>query len=151
MKNKKDLLILLNIFGSHGNERHQTQHYIQTLLDVFAEIQKTPQHSFRVVVSACMTKDSIIDTIKEKFGDHVHVIRYNDRYSCQVTANKTILKSIEHFNEEYEGYLYISSGLFFEHQKWGDRKIFARLIERLYSGLYGIIELQVGQDHGYHF
>ena len=173
MRQEKDLLVVLSIFGQHMNEVQQVASYIKTLEGIYSQIENSPEHSFRVVVSACMVGEKCTSLIKEKFGDKIHIFKYPDRYSCQVTANKTILKSIEHFNEEYEGYLYISSGIFFgddpagvhpmffvtnrdgsETQvdiRVGNPQILGNVVKKLKTQKYGIVQLQVDDDHGYHF
>ena len=108
-----DLLVVLNIFGHHINESQQIESYKESIRGIQKQIANAPEHTFRVVVSACMVSNNCIESIKKEFGDSVHVFHFPDRYTCQVTTNSTVLKSIEHFNEEYEGYLYYSSGIFF--------------------------------------
>ena len=170
MKQAKDLLIVFNIFGDHINEQFQIENYLTSLATIQAQIDATPEYSFRVVVSACMVSDKCVDAIKN-FNDKISIFRYSERYTCQVTFNKTVLKSIECFNEEYEGYLYFSSGVFFNHKippKWNDMFvhqfppsrfasvsdsafILKNLVKKLHTKKYGIIQLQVNDDHGYHF
>tara|TARA_R110000787_G_scaffold267159_2_gene373419 strand:- start:778 stop:1878 length:1101 start_codon:yes stop_codon:yes gene_type:complete len=170
--NKKDLLIVLNIFGHHSNEDHQINSYKQTLYGIFKQIENATEHTFRVVISACLVSDRCIEELKREFGDSIHIFRFVERYTCQVTSNCTILKAIKHFNEEYEGYLYFSSGIYFAEDseqvtnitiaseqniktqittRVGNPFIFANLIKKLKTKKYGIIQLQVDQDHGYHF
>ena len=170
--NKKDLLVVFNIFGHHANENQQINSYKDSLHGIFKQINNAPQFSFRVVISACLVSDRCVDELKKKFGEDISIFRYVDRYTCQVASNKTILKSIEYFDEEYEGYLYFSSGIFFapdseeindsfvisEHHvktpvrtRIGNPKIFSNIVEKLKTEKYGIIQLQVNEDHGYHF
>jgi hypothetical protein len=167
-----DLLIVLNIFGHHRNEKQQIEYYKESIRGIQKQISNSPDHSFRVVVSACMVSGDCVQTLKKEFGDEIHVFHFQDRYTCQVTTNSTVLKAIEHFNEEYEGYLYYSSGIFFaddsediqptqitnEHNKrdvintrTGNPKIFDSIVKKLKTEKYGIIQLQVSDDHGYHF
>ncbi len=169
---QKDLLIVFNIFGHHSNEDHQISSYKQSLHGIFEQIKSAPQYTFRVVVSACLVSDNCIEQLKAEFGDNIHIFRYIERYTCQVASNSTILKAIRHFNEEYEGYLYFSSGIFFAENtnevvntvitseqgrkseikiRVGNAHIFANLVEKLKTKKYGIIQLQVDEDHGYHF
>jgi hypothetical protein len=170
--NKKDLLVVFNIFGHHSNEINQINSYKESLYGIFKQISSAPEHSFRVVISACLVSDRCIDELKKEFAEDITIFRYVDRYTCQVASNKTILKSIEHFDEEYEGYLYFSSGIYFapdseeiddsyaisEHNvrtpirtRIGNAKIFSNIVDKLKTEKYGIIQLQVNEDHGYHF
>tara|TARA_R110000823_G_scaffold303100_1_gene424419 strand:- start:7788 stop:8888 length:1101 start_codon:yes stop_codon:yes gene_type:complete len=170
--NKKDLLIVLNIFGHHQQEQRQIDSYRETLKGVFAQIENAPDYSFRVVIAACRVSDKCIQDIKAEFGDKITIFSFEDRYTCQVTSNSTILKSINYFNEEYEGYLYISSGIFFPdlnqeikdytivnennvrstiRMRIGNPKMLHSVVEKLKTGKYGIIQFQVDTDHGNHF
>ena len=174
MRENKDLLVVMNIFGQHLNEELQAQAYMTGLEGLYHQIDAAKEHSngeytFRVVVSACMVGDLCVEKIKEEYGDRIHIFRYPDRYTCQVASNKTILKAIEHFNEEYEGYLYFSSGIFFgdslqrlmvhnfENYNQPDTPfstnplIIADVVKKLRTKKYGLIQLQVDDDHGYHF
>lgn len=169
---QKDLLIVFNIFGHHSREDFQINSYKQTLRGIFKQIKNAPQYTFRVVISACLVGDKCVDELKKEFGDDIHIFRYIDRYTCQIASNSTILKAIKHFNEEYEGYLYFSSGIFFAEDsedivntvitneqnvrttistRVGNPYIFANLVKKLKTQKYGIIQLQVDEDHGYHF
>ena len=173
MKKKNvDLLIVFNIFGHHRNEVQQIEFYKKSLRGIQEQIKNSPDHSYRIVISACMVSETCIRSLKKEFGDEVHIFSFSDRYTCQVATNSTILKSIEYFNEEYEGYLYHSSGIFFAKDsekiqsftitghlgtkstiktRVGNPKIFDSLVKKLKTEKYGIIQLQVDDDHGYHF
>ena len=143
---KKDLLVILNIFGISSNEKEQIEMYAHTLKSVLWHINKNNlQDSVRVVVSSVMSSKNCIDTLKEKFKDSISIFSYEERYPVQVSCNKTILASIEDFQEEYEGYMYISSGILLPQLE----DLFPRIIERNNSGEYGIIQLQTDQDQGY--
>jgi len=172
MKKSVDLLVVLNIFGHHKNEKRQIESYKESLKGIFRQIENAKENTFRVVVAACMVSDACIAELKEEYGEEIHIFRYADRYTCQVTSNSVILKSIEHFDEEYEGYLYYSSGIYFAEDsvhtqtvqlidergmqiparvRVGNPKIFENIVEKLKTGKYGIIQLQANLDHGYHF
>ena len=145
MMQKKDLLVILNIFGISSNEKEQIEMYAHTLKSVLWHINKNNlQDSVRVVVSSVMSSKNCIDTLKEKFKDSISIFSYEERYPVQVSCNKTILASIEDFQEEYEGYMYISSGILLPQLE----DLFPRIIERNNSGEYGIIQLQTDQDQG---
>jgi hypothetical protein len=170
---EKDLLVVFNIFGHNSQEGRQIESYKKSLRGIFKQIQNAPQFSFRVVLSACMVSDKCIKLLKCEFKEKIHIFRFTDRYTCQVTSNRTILKSIEYFKEEYEGYLYYSSGIYFAENatrkvkdvylssesgektsvsiRVGNPNILSTIIEKLKSKKYGIIQLQVDADHGYHF
>lgn len=143
---KKDLLIVLNIFGISSNENEQIEMYLHALKSILWHINKNNlQNSVRLVVSSVMSSENCINTIKQKFGDSLSIFSYDDRYTVQVSCNKTILASIEQFEEEYEGYLYVSSGILLPPIE----DLLPRIISKNNSGEYGIIQLQTDQDQGY--
>jgi len=170
--NEKDLLIVFNIFGHHSQESRQIESYKKSLYGIFKQIQNAPQFSFRVVVGACLVSDKCVKLLKEEFKERIHIFRFTDRHTCQVVTNRVVLKSIDYFKEEYEGYLYYSSGIFFAEDSFGVNKlfivnenslrtpiqirignpnIFSMMVEKLKTGKFGIIQLQVNEDHGNHF
>ena len=140
-----DLLVVLNIFGSWDNHISQAQSYINTLDSVFWHINQNSLNNIRVVVSAVQVNENVLIEVKNKFKDKVTIFTYKERYTVQVSFNKTVLSSLSYFNETYQGYLYISSGLTLP--KTSD--LFPRLISKNNSGEYGIIHLQVDNDQGY--
>jgi hypothetical protein len=144
--NKKDLLVVLNIFGISTNEEEQTLSYISSLESIFWHLDKNSLHdSVRVVVSAVISSQKCIEAIKNTFKDKISIFYYDQRYSVQVSCNKTILASIKEFNEEYEGYLYVSSGLILPEID----DLFYRMIQKNNTGEYGIMHLQTDSDQGY--
>ena len=146
MYKKKDLLVVMSIFGIAKNENMQIAMYVNCLESVFWHIKKNNlQDSVRVVVSSVITSERCKKILKAKFKENISIIDYSDRYSVQVSANKSILHSIEQFQEEYEGYMYLSSGVLLPEVE----DLFPRIIEKSNSGEYGIMHLQVDRDQGY--
>lgn len=159
----KDLLVVLNIFGEKTNDDVQIQEYLATLSSIFWHIDKHGlQERVRVVVSACLVSDKLIEVFKKKLKDKADIVRYSTpilpppnapawgkagRWPCQVTFNKTCLVCEDHFNEEYNGYFFIGSGLMLPRID----DLFPRIIEKNNSGDYGLIQLQVNSDQGYHW
>jgi hypothetical protein len=143
---KKDLLVVLNIFGISSNEEKQIETYMHCIDSILWHIKKNKlQESVRFVVSSVMSSQRCVEAIKQKFGDALSIFSYEDRYTVQVSCNKTILAAIEEFQEEYEGYFYISSGIILPDIE----DLFPRIISKNNSGEFGIIQLQVDVDRGY--
>lgn len=139
----KDLLIVYNTFGGTDDATK----YIEGLNSIFWHIEKNNLHNgIRVVVSSVLNQDECINILKTTFGDKLKIFRYDYRWSVQVSCNKTILASEDCFNEKYEGYFYISSGIILPEID----DLFLRIIERNNSGECGLIQLQVpdNQDGG---
>ena len=145
--NKKDMLIVFNIFGVQNNQDIQAEGYIETLEQIFWHVNNCKNYSIRVVVAANIVTDYCINKIKEKFQEKISIISFDTRYTCQIITNKTISAAIKEFGEEYESYFYISSGLSFP-QKDG---VFQDIVSKMNTGKYGIIHMQTSTDHGYHF
>ena len=136
----KDLLVIYNTFGG---SKDATQ-YIEGLKTIFWHIDKNNlQDKVRVVVSSVLNMDECIDSILENFGDRIKIFRYDYRWPVQVSLNKTVLASIKEFDEEYNGYLYISAGVYLTEIE----DLFPRIIEKNNSGEYGIIHLYVNSDN----
>jgi hypothetical protein len=97
----------------------------------------------RVVLSSVLNMDECIDKIINEFGDKLRIFRYLDRWPLQVSLNKTILSSIDEFQEEYNGYLYISAGVYLTEID----DLFPRIIEKNNTNEYGIMHLYVNADN----
>lgn len=143
----KDLLVLLNIFGTWDDEDAQAESYINTLDSIFWHINRNPQYQIRVVISSVLVNEWVLFQLKDKFKDKITIFKFNKRYIAQVSANKTVISSISLFQEEYQGYFYISSGILLPKKV----DLFSRIIEKNNSNDYGIIQLQVDKDAGYEY
>lgn len=145
----KKLLIILNTFGSSPN-RHIS--YMSSLDIIFEHILKNNlENEVRVVVSSVLNDDDCIKNLKNKYGNTLKIFRYNEHLPVQVTCNKTILSSIDEFNEEYNGYLYVSAGVFFPDVNTEKGVNFLpTLISKNETNEYGIIHIQVNTDCGYY-
>jgi hypothetical protein len=135
----KDLLIVYNTFGG----KNDATKYIEGLNSIFWHIDKNNLHNnVRVVVSSVLNQDECVNTLKNTFGTKLTIFRYDYRWPVQVSCNKTILASEDCFNEKYEGYFYISSGIILPEID----DLFVRLIEKNNTSGYGLIQLQVSDD-----
>lgn len=136
----KDLLIVYNIFGATEYEM-----YDKHLKTIISNLKKyNTENTIRLVVSACLKSIECLNKIKENFGDYLTIILYDERLPVQVTFNKTVLTSIEMFQEDYEAYLYMSGD---SHFLDDTKDILPRLIEKNKTGEYGIIHLETDDDY----
>jgi hypothetical protein len=146
MTTNKDLLIVLNIFGISNDDHEKTIGYIETLKSIFWHIDKNKLNdSIRVAVSAVLVSEQCIQKIKNTFFDKISIFSYEQRHSVQVSCNKTMIECEKQFNETYNGFFYVSSGLFLPEVD----DLFPRIINKNNSNEYGIIQLQVDADGGY--
>lgn len=138
----KDLLIVYNTFGGTDD----SSQYVEGIESILWHIEENRLwDSVRVVVSSVLNQNNCIKSLKNKFGNKINIIRYDFRHPVQVSFNKTVLACIDEFQENYEGYFYISAGIILP--KIND--LLPRIIKRNNSGEYGIIQLQVDQDSGF--
>ena len=148
-KNTKDILLVYIIFGIQRDQERQINSYITELEDLFWHLDQNKEVSARVAVAANLVSRICVDSLKNHFGDRITVYNFPERHTCQVVTNKVICTSIDHFDEEYEGYFYISSGLKFHRIKGWD--LFKRIADKLHSKEHGILQMQADSDNGYHF
>lgn len=135
MKNK-DLLVVYNIYGQQNIDYL----YDQNLSAILWHVKKNNLYeNVRVVVSACLKDMKTLLYLKERYGELITIISIDESLPVQVTFNKSVLTTIETFQEQYEGYLYISADCCL--QKLDD--LFIRLISKIKSGEYGVIHLDV--------
>lgn len=137
----KELLIVYNTFGLAKD----ASQYINGLNSIFWHIEKhNLQNSVRVVVSSVLNEDKIIDELLNIFKNKIKIFRYDYRWPVQVSFNNTCISSEREFNENYNGYFYISAGV--ELNKIED--LFPRILDKNNSGEYGVIQLFVNDDNG---
>ena len=148
---KKELLIIYNIFGIRYNENIQIDEYKRALTSLFWHLdQYSNREQVRVVLGACLVSDKCVATLLEAFPGRLQAFSFPDRYTCQIVTNKIAFECEKRYNEEYRGYFYISSGLYFPQiENW---KLFDRIENHLNeASKTGILQLQVNNDNGYHF
>lgn len=129
----KDLLIVYNMFGYQPNR----EKYYEEIDKIIWHIkQNNLENSVRLVISAVLKDDITINELKEKYPE-IRIFRYEFRWTLQVSFNKTVNASIIEFNENYNGYFYISAGLML-----GDQEdLLPNLIRINNTGEYGIMHL----------
>lgn len=137
---KKDLLIVYNTYGI----REDFDIYSRDIDSILYHINLHNLHdNVRFVISAVLKPNSIIEKIKNHYGNKITIFRYDTNLPVQVTANKTILSAITYFQEDYEGYLYTSADVVFNKIE----NLFPRIISNLYESDYGIMHLYVDKDN----
>lgn len=150
MKINKKLLIVYNIFGISDHSKESV--YYRNLDGIFEHVRiNNLENDVRVVVSAVQSGDEMIQKLKERYGEKLKIFKYEKNLPVQVTSNKSILSSIEQFNEEYDGYLYVSSAIDFPPLNNEKNKSFLpTLISKNETNEYGIILVFAENDSGIH-
>jgi len=146
----KDLLIIFNIFGIQHVEDIQIKQYINSLRSLFWHLDRYPQKDrVRVVVGGCLISDKCAEALVQTYPGRLEVFKFPERYTCQIVTNKVALECEKRYKEEYGGYFYISSGLYFP--KLENWNFFKRIDEHMANSKTGILQMQVNSDNGYHF
>lgn len=143
--NQKELLVFYNIYGHDYHQEKILSQYIEEIDIILWHIESNNlNEKVRIVVSAVLKSDFIVYSLLLKYKEKIKIFRIDENYPVQITANRIILKSIEYFKEEYLGYFYISAGVKLNM----DHDLLPRLIDKLKTNVYGIINLPVDDDNG---
>lgn len=132
--------------GISGQEN--VLYYIETIRSLLIQTahQNWAPGDFRIAVSGCLTSDGTKGTLQQYFGNHVSFNWIDQPFPLSITFNDTVNKCIKEFGE-FEGYLYIDSGITF----W-DPTLRMDSIEKFYdifkSGNYGICAAYPSNDDG---
>lgn len=133
------LLVVYNMFGDNDDY----DFYKKDIDSIFWHVNKI-NYNVKVVISAVLKSDYIIKRLKDEYKNKITIIRYDDLYSVQVTANKTILESINYFPTEFLGYLYTSAGVTLNKNE----DFFPKIIKCLNEDSVGMIHIEVDEDNG---
>lgn len=145
---KKKLLIVFNCYGQGLKIRKQVDTYIKNIESLFWHIDyHNLQNDVRIIVSANNVPDYVLCAIKRKFGNRLTIFFFDVRRNLQLTYNRSCLFAEQYFDEKYEGYCYMSSGVCLPKKE----DLFSRLINKLSTGDYGVIALQSNYDGLYQY
>ena len=133
MENRKILLV----YNTCGIQRDNTKWYIECI-NSFLEQDFEGLH---VVVSSCMNSKACIKELYSVFRDKISYCLYPEKYVVQTTFNKTVLEMVRKYGE-FEGYMYVDSGVTFDNQK----HVIKEAYERLETGKYAIVTVQTDTD-----
>lgn len=131
------LLIVFNICEINGREN--VDRYITYLDHLIRQ-----NGDWDIVVSSCLCRDATNQKLKELYGDRLKINIINEKLTVNVTFNKTVQTMVE-LNGEYEGYLYIDSGI----DVGTDPEVINRLYNKFKSGEYGMACGQTSTDTGF--
>ena len=136
MKNK--LLVVYNTCGFSGRE------HIEWYVDCINNLLDQEFEDFRLVISSCGNKLPVIKKLVQTFKDKVSYNFINDRITVNQSFNHTVKKCVEEFGE-FEGYLYIDSGI-----NVGDnKKVLSEAYDLFKSDNYGMLTIQASNDNGF--
>jgi len=133
----KKLLIVYNICGISG--RSNIQGYISSLNSILRQ----DIEDVEVAISACMNSESDIEILKETFPDML-INSVEEILPVSVTFNDTVQKCVSKMGE-FEGYLFIDSGIDFEDKNTAIRELY----ELFKSDNYGMVAARTDNDMGF--
>jgi len=136
MKEIKDRKILL-VYNTCGIRRDNTEWYVECINSFL----KQDFEGLHIVVSSCMNSTDCIKRLYSEFKNRISYCFYPERYVCQTTFNKTVIEMVKKYGE-FEGYLYLDSGITFDNQT----DIIKEAYERLRTNKYGIVTIQTDTD-----
>jgi len=136
MKKIEDRKMLV-VYNTCGIKREAVDWYIDCIQNVLNQ----DFEGFHVVVSACMNSEGCFRKLYETFKDRISYCLYPEKNVIQVTFNKTVREIVKRYGE-FEGYLYIDSGVNFDQQT----HVLSEAYKRLETGKYGIVTIQTDTD-----
>ena len=136
MKNK--LLVVYNTCGFSGRE------HIEWYIDCINNLLDQEFEDFRLVISSCGNRLPVIKKLVQTFKDKVSYNFINDRITVNQSFNHTVKKCVEEFGE-FEGYLYIDSGINVRDNK----KVLSEAYDLFKSDNYGMLTIQASNDNGF--
>ena len=136
MKNK--LLVVYNTCGFSGRE------HVDWYIDCINNLLEQDFQDFKLVVSSCGNRMPVIKKLISTFKNRVSYNFINDRITVNQSFNHTVKKCVEEFGE-FEGYLYIDSGINVRDNK----KVLSEAYELFKSDNYGMLTIQASNDNGF--
>jgi hypothetical protein len=137
MKNK--LLVVYNTCGFSGRE------HIDWYIDCIQNILNQDFEDYRVVLSSCGNTLCSVKKLVQTFGNQISYNFINDRITVNMSFNHSVRKCVQEFGE-FEGYLYIDSGINFR-----DNKNVLKDIYKLFKSNdnLGMVTVQASNDNGF--
>ena len=135
---KNKLLVVYNTCGFSGREP------VDWYIDCITNLLNQDLDGIKVVVSSCGNSAGTIKKLFAAFGRRVAYNLINDRITVNMSFNHTVAKCVEKFGE-FEGYLYIDSGINFR----DDQTVLTKAYELFKSDNYGMVTVQASNDNGF--
>jgi hypothetical protein len=135
---KNKLLVVYNTCGFSGREP------VDWYTDCITNLLNQDLEGTKVVISSCGNSGPTIKKLFQTFGRRVAYNLINDRITVNMSFNHTVAKCVEKFGE-FEGYLYIDSGINFR----DDPTVLTKAYELFKSDNYGMVTVQASNDNGF--
>jgi hypothetical protein len=135
---KNKLLVVYNTCGFSGRE--PVDWYIDCIKNILAQ----DLEGTKVVLSSCGNSSDTIKKLVATFGRSIAYNLIHDRITVNQSFNHTVAKCVEKYGE-FEGYLYIDSGINFRQ----DRTVLSKAYDLFKEGKYGMVTVQASNDNGF--
>jgi len=135
---KNKLLVVYNTCGFSGREP------VDWYIDCIQNLLNQDLDGVKVVLSSCGNSGGAIKKLFEAFGRGIVYNLINDRITVNMSFNHTVAKCVEKFGE-FEGYLYIDSGINFR----DNTTVLSKAYELFKSDNYGMVTVQASNDNGF--
>jgi|TARA_Y100000310_G_scaffold19917_1_gene19438 hypothetical protein len=135
---KNKLLVVYNTCGFSGREP------VDWYIDCIQNLLNQDLDGVKVVLSSCGNSGGAIKKLFEAFGRRIVYNLINDRITVNMSFNHTVAKCVEKFGE-FEGYLYIDSGINFR----DNTTVLSKAYELFKSDNYGMVTVQASNDNGF--
>jgi hypothetical protein len=113
-------------------------------LDAISSLLNQSLDGCKVVWSSCLNSDECIERLRDKFKSKIEYCIHTQRYTVNVTFNKTVQECVKKFGE-FEGYLYIDSGCLLG----DDPNTLYKIYNSFVRNSYGILSIQTNTDTGF--
>lgn len=136
------LAIIMNICGIKQPEN--IPFYLDNIRAILRNTMVKDEFGVKVILSSCMSSETAVSQLYGYFG---HQLCYNvvqEILPVNITFNLAIKNAVKYFGE-FEGYMYIESGVSF----WNCYQGIKKLYEAMQSGPYGIVHAKASNDNGY--
>jgi len=130
--------VVYNTCGFSGRE------HVDWYIDCINNLLEQDFQDFKLVVSSCGNRMPVIKKLVSTFKNRVSFNFINDRITVNQSFNHTVKKCVEEFGE-FEGYLYIDSGINVRDNK----KVLSEAYELFKSDNYGMLTIQASNDNGF--
>jgi len=128
---------ILVVYNTCGIVRENTSWYINCINNLLNQ----DFEGFRVVISSCMNSTACIRELYTTFKDKISYCLYPEKDTVQATFNKTVKEMVNKYGE-FEGYMYVDSGVNFDDQN----NILEEAYERMATNKYAITTIQTDTD-----
>jgi len=135
---KNKLLVVYNTCGFSGRE--PVDWYIDCIKNILAQ----DLEGIKVVLSSCGNSSITIKKLVSTFGRSIAYNFIHDRITVNQSFNHTVAKCVERYGE-FEGYLYVDSGINFRQ----DRTVLSKAYDLFKEGEYGMVTVQASNDNGF--